>query len=182
MNTNVGSAIHVSCLPNYDRIDTGRGRCRISPSSTLLSRLPTLRIGRVLRLRIFDPESTRSIDILCTIWPDSDNVLSGNEIAVDDSIVVGERFRWTNLSCQVFVAVKSKPRSHILSHSCHIDYWSSSLTSCIISKVFGTCGHKVETSSWSSSNTWLQRAGREPDHSYTVSLCYWKHWYRTFIS
>ena len=95
----VFDALHVSQLPNYERVDAGRARCRISPSSTIV-RLPNIRMGRLVRIRITLKDQT-SFDVVCSLWPDSDRALEPNQIVIDDSVVLGDRKSWTNATCKV---------------------------------------------------------------------------------
>lgn len=108
----VFDALHVSQLPNYERVDGGRARCRISPSSTIV-RMPNIRIGRLVRIRITLKDQT-SFDVVCSLWPDSDRALETNQIVIDDSVVVGERKPWTNATCKVKTLGVHSPRYYLL--------------------------------------------------------------------
>jgi ribosome biogenesis SPOUT family RNA methylase Rps3 len=71
-------------------------------------RLPNIKIGRIVRLKLtMDKHGSnmdrnpKQVEVICTLWPDSDNVLQPHEIAIDDTVVVGSRMDWTRCSCKV---------------------------------------------------------------------------------
>lgn len=93
------NAIHLSQLPNYDRVDAGCARCRVSSSSPIV-RMPSIRIGRVVRLRL-TIAGAQTMDVICTLWPDTENVLQPNEIVIDDTVIIGQRISWSQAFCKV---------------------------------------------------------------------------------
>ena len=88
-----------SFLPYRDK-DYGSGRCRISTddferiNSNIGSTVPA-KIGQVVRIQL--ALKPKAVEVLCTLWPDTDGYLGSGEIVVDDSISQDRliTFEWT---------------------------------------------------------------------------------------
>ena len=76
------SAISSSSHPLYATSDLGSGRCRMSKSTMLKWKI--LRLGMVAKLRLFTSEWSYSV--LCTVWPDNNEILSENNICIDSTV------------------------------------------------------------------------------------------------
>jgi thioredoxin reductase len=73
---------HRRCFPSYCDIDEGSARCRIA--SSLHRRFSNIKIGSIIKITV--QNGLLECHYLCIAWPDSENALSENELALDDTI------------------------------------------------------------------------------------------------
>lgn len=110
MISGISSAINARYFPVY-RADYGRARCRVSREAwSKDSRVKELVIGStVVNISLKLSPSEEELIIICSLWPDSSNLLKDNEICLDSSVVLRtassfqniEALVWINCPCKV---------------------------------------------------------------------------------
>ena len=82
--------INTRYYPPYADVDEGSARLRVG-IATVQKHFPQARINSVIKLRIHI-SSSKSIIVICTIWPDSEKILGIGEVCVDDAVQVGQQW------------------------------------------------------------------------------------------
>lgn len=101
------TAINSDAVPSYAFLDKGSGRCRISNRS-LQQLCPNAKIGSVLKLKLFAALASGKLGaytlVLCTIWPDTLQMIEDNSICLDASIFINDTALdsdWAETKCEV---------------------------------------------------------------------------------
>lgn len=104
-------ALNTSRLPSYAELDADSGRCRVSGSSLAAAFPRGLRSGTVLKIKLEGILSAGTLTALCTVWPDTQNILAEGYLCLDISSILSTKTTsaihyetvqdWTETTCEV---------------------------------------------------------------------------------